>query len=516
MLPWAALLLLLLMTPSCNKDTSDSEDNTLPDNNSKNIRISGQDVNTITKTTLSGFVTSWVATTDKVGVYCEQATGGNTNVEYIASTSAATSLFTGAMKWGAGLHTFYAYYPYSAGSPALNVVPVSLSATQTQNGTNSTHIGALDFMVASPMTGVTPGTAGESTTVNLSYNHVFSLLEFKIKRSGGSGNITKIKLTAPTENLSLTSGTLDLREPTPGAGISYTIASPVGGKEITLTITGGVTPTDDYATTPSIFMMIAPGDHSSDSLTIGVEYDSNPGVYSYFNKIGTSFTRGVKYIVPLEQSVYSGTTLLPVMIGTVTWAPVNAGYDGTHLYGLNYQWCRKYGQGYYNATLSPLETNPTLTAGTVTLAVGNDVANTDVFYTTTNVAPYDWCSPQASVWDNASSPCPTGWRLPTSAELTALLASNSTWTAAGPGGLAGRWFGNDNGAATPARSIFMPAAGARNLDGVENSRATWGYYWSGERNGARAYNIVFTSTGTPAIFDNGKRGFGFSVRCVKE
>jgi len=516
MLLWAAQSLLLMLPVSCNKETS--TENTLPEKSSQTISISGEDANTATKTTLSGIVTSWIATTDKVGVYCAQATGGNTNVEYTASSSGANSAFTGSMKWGAGEHSFYAYYPYSVGTPAYDVVPISLAATQTQNGSSSNHIGALDFMVANPMTGVTPGTEGNPTTVNLRYNHVFSLLEFKIKRDGGEQKITKIKLTAPDENLSLTSGTIDLREPTPGAGISYTIANPVGGKEITLTITGGVTPTSEYSTTPSIYMMILPGNHSTDSLTIGVEYDSNPGVYSYFNKIGRVFDRGAKYTVELEQLVYPGTTLLPVMIGTLTWAPVNAGYDGTHLYGLLYQWCRKYGQGYYNLTLSPLETNPTLTAGPVTLAVGNDVANTNVFYTTTIASPYDWCSPQASVWDFGSSPCPSGWRVPTSQELSALRLSGSTWTATGPGGIAGRWFGKDHGATTPTKSIFMPAAGTRNLGGVENNRSTGGNYWSGTPylpDGITSFNFAFISTNTSPLSNNGWRGMGFSVRCVK-
>ena len=105
-------------------------------------------------------------------------------------------------------------------------------------------------------------------------------------------------------------------------------------------------------------------------------------------------------------------------------------------------------------------------------------------------------------WDEAQRACPSGWRLPTIAELESLFNSESEWTTLNS--KAGREFGNDNG------FIFLPAAGS----GGNRDKGTHGYYWSstGHESGTAAYNAIFDSNDT-------RRGYWYStvscsVRCV--
>ena len=273
---------LLVLASACKKENTPA---TVVQTGSK-ILVTGQDAGAGLKSTLSGQSTVWVAGSDKVGIYSDKARtetglGGSVivNAQFAAASSATSSTFSGTMYWGAGMtsHTFYAYFPYNIDYlGASTAVPISLATAQTQSAANSSaHIGALDFMVATPVTVTSPDTPGMvGSGVNLYYNHLFTVLEFQIIRSSGSGKITRVRLTAPTINLSLTTGsTIDITT------APYIITPATGDfKEITLTITGGVTPTSDYATTPKIYMMILPGNFSAEVMTIGLEYESS-GVF---------------------------------------------------------------------------------------------------------------------------------------------------------------------------------------------------------------------------------------------
>ena len=111
-------------------------------------------------------------------------------------------------------------------------------------------------------------------------------------------------------------------------------------------------------------------------------------------------------------------------------------------------------------------------------------------------------NPAGATWDSAQEigyvweddPCPTGWRVPTHAEFTALIAASrieisatarGRWlsqAAAHPAGFgcqAGRFFNtyDDN----PLHHIFFPAAGHRVENGTLASVGTAGHYWGRER-----------------------------------
>lgn len=211
---------------------------------------------------------------------------------------------------------------------------------------------------------------------------------------------------------------------------------------------------------------------------------------------------------PIKEVSYPGTSLTSVIISGTNWAPVNAGYVASTLpNGLLFQWGRMYGQDYVSSGI---------VAGTVAIGVGNNSANGASFYTFGS-DPYDWCAPQATSWNMSSyNPCPTGWRVPTSVELSALKIAGSTWVdaaAGNPDGLPGMWFGG-NHSGDHVGSIFMPVAGFRNVSvGAAVERGKIGGYWSSDVSGKYALSLYFYNSVVDIAIDY--RAGGMSVRCVR-
>lgn len=420
---------LILATISCSKE--ELQDAAVL-NNAQTIKVTGEDVNASTnKTTLDGFNTVWMATSDKVGVYSPEARltpsggAGVVNADYAALSSAVTSSFTGTMYWGTGTHHFYAYYPFSAGSAASTVVPISLPTAQTQTGSSSSHVGTTDFMVATPVS-TSPGTAGDASAVDFKYNHVFALLEFKIV-SASLEVITAVKLTAPSgNNIAFSGGTIDITQTTPGAGVSYTIADTTGhaSNKVTLSIPGGVALTNSASTTPSFYMLINPIDLSNKIITISITANDTVRVITYKN--GVNFERGKKYTLQQEITVtdVEGYIYNTVTIGTQTWMAENLRTT-------------KYNDGTAITNVTDNTVWKTSTAGAYCW-----YSNNKATYKTYG-ALYNWFA----VDNNASTKvasnggkniAPPGWHVPTTDEWTTLttyigenakrLASTSGWT----------------------------------------------------------------------------------------
>ena len=129
----------------------------------------------------------------------------------------------------------------------------------------------------------------------------------------------------------------------------------------------------------------------------------------------------------------------------------------------------------------------------------------------------------SSTWTVNPNPCPTGWRLPTQAEFSALniATTGRTWANANAKGntVAGVFAGTNHTSCSLAAGgsmsgcIFLPACGYRTTpDGVLDQQGSGGYYWSSDI-------INSSSAGT---FANGSipttaraKQEGLSVRCVQ-
>jgi len=285
---WTISALFLVAVTSCSKDES-AEQSTSP--SADQILFTGEqagltvksalignsdfiaDAGSTLKTTLHGNETWWTSLTDKTGIYSTEArtatsaggTLGIVNFEYIADNTAASTPFTATapMFWGVAntIHNFYAYYPYNANAPvpqpAAATVPVGVISTQSQLVVNDyTHIGALDFLVATPISVISPNNTGQTThpTVHLVYNHLFAIVEFNIY---GSGTIGGVRLTGT--DLALAGAVIDIKQSTPAPGVAYTLADQ--GSKATAVIVNLATATTltGTATNTKVYMVIYPG-----------------------------------------------------------------------------------------------------------------------------------------------------------------------------------------------------------------------------------------------------------------
>lgn len=290
-------MIIIIVTPfACAKETQNSPEDPLKNT----IKVIGADAaGSETKTTLDGMVTSWVAG-DKVGIFSPNArpsvagAPGVANFVYTAQSSAAVSDFAGQIYWGTGAHYFCAYYPHTAGAFMAAEVPVSVPAEQTQVGTTITHLSTYDMMIANPIADMDPGTENNPAVVNLRFNHLFALLDFRIA-SISEKTIKEVELVAPEGTKLSISGTVNIASATPAPGVAYAIDNPTGTNKVKVTITGNLDPTNDYNTTPGVFMMVNPGNYAGQIFTINIK--TNDDVVYTQTRAGTEFKRGTRYLV---------------------------------------------------------------------------------------------------------------------------------------------------------------------------------------------------------------------------
>lgn len=124
-------------------------------------------------------------------------------------------------------------------------------------------------------------------------------------------------------------------------------------------------------------------------------------------------------------------------------------------------------------------------------------------YIINNISPYDWRSPQNnSLWQipvNTNNPCPIGYRVPSVEEFNEEVA---TWTG--------------SGANAAYNSVLkLPLAGGRNTaNGNLHDTNNVGYYWTKDPE-TNESQLLFFYQNTMQISPF-NRGFGASVRCIKE
>ncbi|MEI6683749.1 MAG: FISUMP domain-containing protein [Bacteroidota bacterium] len=170
-----------------------------------------------------------------------------------------------------------------------------------------------------------------------------------------------------------------------------------------------------------------------------------------------------------------------------------------HAYGSLYQWGRL-ADNHQCITWASSMFGTSVNGVTSTTSATNTPANS--LFVKTMASPWDWRVPQNNaLWQGVSginNPCPAGFRLPTSAEFTAEIATWTTKNTAGAFGSSLKWV----------------MAGYRDFpDGQIYGPGTEGDYWSSTASSTKATIMMFSSS--LAYTADDYRAAGFSVRCIK-
>jgi uncharacterized protein (TIGR02145 family) len=142
------------------------------------------------------------------------------------------------------------------------------------------------------------------------------------------------------------------------------------------------------------------------------------------------------------------------------------------------------------------------TSGTISTLSSTDNPGHSNFILAPN-SPYDWRSPQNNnLWQGVSgtnNPCPSGYRLPTHAELN---AERLSW-------------GSNNAAGAFASPLKLPVVGYRSLsNGSLFNVGSSSHYWSSTVDFTVSRILYFTSSNASIL--GSYRANGFSVRCLKD
>jgi hypothetical protein len=211
---------------------------------------------------------------------------------------------------------------------------------------------------------------------------------------------------------------------------------------------------------------------------------------------GLFVNNGTKFI-NITNGMGVNTTVVELISSTgQTWMDRNLGATqvaasstDADSYGDLYQWGRD-SDGHESRTSNT-------TATTVTSA---DAGHGD-FITATSGTDYNWTdfTDENDLWQAGSNdPCPSGYRIPTVAELDAERVLFSS-----------------NDAAGAFLALKLPLAGRRDYsNGALSNVGSDGRYWSSTVSSANAGILYFDSI--DAYMNNYIRALGLSVRCIKE
>jgi uncharacterized protein (TIGR02145 family) len=197
-----------------------------------------------------------------------------------------------------------------------------------------------------------------------------------------------------------------------------------------------------------------------------------------------------------------------------TWMDRNLGANraatsstDTQSYGSLYQWGRgSDGHQCVNRYAGDGVTTSSNTALNATVSTDTPPHGNFIL---TNAGNNDWRSPQNNnLWqgvNGTNNPCPTGYRIPTEAELN---NERLSWVLP-------PITSTNNAAGAFASPLKLPMAGLRYHNvGSLFDVGSFGHYWSSTVNSTLARNLVFYSSN--ASMFNSSRAYGFSVRCIKD
>lgn len=122
-------------------------------------------------------------------------------------------------------------------------------------------------------------------------------------------------------------------------------------------------------------------------------------------------------------------------------------------------------------------------------------------------------------WDMAIAVCPTGWRLPDTADWNHLAAAvGGTSVAGGKLKSVSGWESSGGIANTDNFGFSALPGGVRDSAGAFNSVGRNGHWWTAAKSGSggHAYFMSMSYDADTLVEGHDYEGAGFSVRCVKD
>lgn len=409
------------------------------------------------------------------------------------------------------------------------VSPISVTGVSLNKASMSLTIGATEQLIAT----VTPSSAANKIVTWSSSNSNVATVD-------SNGNVSAIKvgtaiITATTEDGGKKATCSVSVNPVSVTGVSLNQTSLTMAIGDTQTLTATVMPSN--ATDKSVRWS---------SSNTSVATISSSGVVSAKSAgtatISVTTNDGAKkatcavFVTTLEYIVDGINYGSGIVIDGVIWAPVNCGFDSNHIYGLLYQWGRKYGQSYNDGKSFQSEANPTFQLGPVTLETGESASNKNVFYYWQDYNFWWATEVSLSLWNSGTEdtpektqndPCPLGWRVPTHTELSSLVTNHSQVLY--KEGVYGMLFSGSSTIQSELNSVFLPLAGLIDYHYVLcRERNSHGFYWSSRASNYDYLGGVSLSFGVSStddsyvnpisdiVYSSSPGAYGFSVRCVKE
>lgn len=422
-----------------------------------------------------------------------------------------------------GEMTGKAVYPYNSGhSVSGDILNFVLPAS---------------YNLGSSLTNTNAAMYGVNVDGTLKFNHLAGVMRFKFKNVPAGVNKFTISLDKKINGTFSADITADFPV------IETEITSAMADRTVTFNF-DALTKTSEI----SLYVPLPVGTYKSLELALFRDEES---VWTYSNSVANEVNRKSLILMPIvslkgsingeieaqtgdyidEYNINHGSG---IVIDHIAWAPVNCGYHkDDYPYGKLYQWGRKYGQGYVGEFFQDGNradqyedvSDAEILRGPVTTDIGQSQDNSVKFYYNSSY-PYDWLNSRNNqLWNSGTEenpvktdwdPCPSGWRVPTKAELNSLIQNYSKWTT-DESGREGRWFSGSVPYSIYVPQIFFPGAGHRDYDdGKAYYRGRYGRYWSSyaDKDDASYLDYLYGSVGVS--ISSYHKAFGFSVRCVQE
>lgn len=296
-----------------------------------------------------------------------------------------------------------------------------------------------------------------------------------------------------------------------------------GGTAVTcrsLAVTvGTVGSAQTYVSTPAAasgeYYVALPPQLASTKVIFSAIGDTGTGSYRFCKEV--SFEAGKFYASTLKMPAQSDDATYVPMGDGKKWSVRNVGASKPEDYGDYYAWGEvapyyKPGHAYDNFIGDDANWEPGKSAGYTWSSYQWGDGSTFSKYTGS-----DFSTLQAGD-DAATQDMGSAWRMPKLEEWKALLEEDFSWV----------WVENFNNSGKNGRlviskktgyegsCIFLPAAGYRN-DRDFFDAGSYGYYWSSSVNARYpdyAYDVFFSADN--ALWSDGPRSYGFSVRALAE